>query len=135
MTETTEPLPPARRLPRGRRYAVRTLLVLATVLAVLSIVAVWANRQLLNAGNWADTSTVLLEDRAVKSAVSSYLIDQVYANVDVSAELARALPPRLKPLAVSTLAPSSGARSASVLPPLLSWSLIPSALALSLAET
>ncbi len=104
MEDTTEPLPPARRLPRGRRYAVRTLLVLATVLAVLSIVSVWANRQLLNADNWANTSTQLLADPAVKTAVSGYLIDQVYANVDVSAELARALPPRLKPLA----GPASG---------------------------
>jgi hypothetical protein len=99
MTDTTEPLPPARQLPRGRRYAVRALLVLATVVAVLSIVSVWANRQLLNADNWANTSTALLENPAVKTAVSGYLIDQVYANVDVSAELARALPPRLKPLA------------------------------------
>lgn len=98
MTGTTESLPPAR-LPRGRRYAVRSLLVLATIAAVLSIVAVWANRQLLNADNWADTSTALLEDPAVKTAVSGYLIDQVYANVNVSEELARALPPRLKPLA------------------------------------
>jgi hypothetical protein len=98
MPDAAEPLPPARRLPRGRRYAVRTLLVLATVLAVLSIVAVWANRQLLNADNWADTSTALLADPAVKTAVSSYVVDQVYANVDVGSELARALPPRLKPL-------------------------------------
>jgi hypothetical protein len=104
MTDRPEPPPPAQRLPRGRRYAVRTLLVLATVLAVLSIVSVWANRQLLNADNWADTSTALLADPAVKTAVSGYLIDQVYANVDVSAELARALPPRLKPLA----GPASG---------------------------
>jgi hypothetical protein len=99
MTDPSETPPPARRLPRGRRYLVRALLVLATVLLVLSIVSVWANRQLLNADNWADTSTALLEDPAVKSAVSSYLIDEVYANVNVSEELARALPPRLKPLA------------------------------------
>jgi hypothetical protein len=101
MTETTDDpadQPPPARLPRGRRYAVRTLLALATIVAVLSILAVWANRQLLNADNWADTSTALLEDPAVKTAVSGYLIDQVYANVNVSAELARALPPRLKPL-------------------------------------
>lgn len=77
----------------------RTLLVLGTVVAVLSIVAVWANRQLLNADNWASTSTALLENGAVRSAVSSYLVDQVYANVDVSGELAGALPARLKPLA------------------------------------
>lgn len=97
--DTIDETPSLRRLPRGRRYAVRTLLVLATVLAILSIVAVWANRQLLNADNWADTSSQLLEEPAVKTAVSGYLIDQVYANVNVSEELARALPPRLKPLA------------------------------------
>lgn len=91
--------PPPRTLSRGRRYAVRGLLALATVVAVLSIVAVWANRQLLNAGNWANTSTRLLDDSAVRTAVSGYLVDQVYANVDVSRELASALPARLQPLA------------------------------------
>lgn len=77
----------------------RTLLVLGTVVAILSIVAVWANRQLLNADNWANTSTALLEDDAIRTAVSGYLVDQVYANVDVSGELASALPARLQPLA------------------------------------
>ena len=91
--------PPPRTLSRGRRYAVRGLLALATIVAVLSIVAVWANRQLLNADNWASTSTALLENGAVRGAVSGYLVDQLYANVDVSAELAGALPPRLRPLA------------------------------------
>jgi hypothetical protein len=91
--------PPPQRLPRGRRYAVRGLLGLATLLAILSIVSVWANRQLLNADNWADTSTALLENQAIRTQVSGYLVDEVYANVDVSAELANALPPRLQPLA------------------------------------
>jgi len=93
------PPPPQQRLPRGRRYAVRTLLVLGTVAAILSIVSVWANRQLLNADNWANTSTALLENQAVRTAVSGYLVDEVYANVNVSAELSSALPTRLKPLA------------------------------------
>ncbi len=99
MTESTPAPSPSQRLPRGRRYAVRTLLAIATVLALLSIVAVWANRQLLNADNWATTSTALLENSAVRTAVSGYVVDQVYANVDVSGELAGALPTRLKPLA------------------------------------
>ncbi|HEX4805888.1 MAG TPA: SHOCT domain-containing protein [Conexibacter sp.] len=75
------------------------MLVLGTVVAVLSIVAVWANRQLLNADNWANTSTALLENGAIRTAVSGYLVDQVYANVDVSSEIASALPTRLEPLA------------------------------------
>jgi len=87
------------RLARGRRYAVRTLLVLGTIVAVLAIVAVWANRQLLNAENWSSTSTALLQNSAIRTAVSGYVVDQVYANVDVSSELAGALPTRLKPLA------------------------------------
>jgi len=90
---------PPQRLPRGRRYAVRTLLVLGTIVAILSIVSVWANRQLLNADNWADTSTELLADQAIRTQVAGYLVDEVYANVNVSAELANALPARLKPLA------------------------------------
>jgi hypothetical protein len=101
MTSTSAPAapPPPQRLPRGRRYAVRTLLVLGTIAAVLSIVSVWANRQLLNANNWADTSTELLANQAIRTQVAGFLVDEVYANVNVSAELADALPPRLKPLA------------------------------------
>jgi len=98
-TSAAAPPPPPQRLPRGRRYAVRTLLVLGTLVAILSIVSVWANRQLLNASNWADTSTELLGNQAIRSQVAGFLVDQVYANVDVSAELAGALPQRLKPLA------------------------------------
>lgn len=96
--DTTEE-PATARLPRGRRYAVRGLLGLATLLTVLAIFAVWANRQLLNADNWANTSTALLENQDVRTQVSGFLVDQLYANVDVSAELSSALPPRLKPLA------------------------------------
>lgn len=87
------------RLPRGRRYAVRGLLIAATVLAVAAIFAVYANRQLLNADNWSNTSSQLLDNGQIRGAVSTFLVDEVYANVDVAAELQRALPPRLAPLA------------------------------------
>ncbi|MCW2952221.1 MAG: hypothetical protein JWQ48_1391 [Conexibacter sp.] len=99
MTPPNAPAPPAERLPRGRRYAIRGLLALATILAVAAIFAVWANRQVLDADNWADTSTALLEDQHVRTGVANFLVDGVYANVDVSAQLAAALPPRLRPLA------------------------------------
>ena len=84
---------------RTRRWVVRALLIVATILTVVSIFAVWANRQVLDADNWSDTSTALLENDEIRTQVSAFLVDQTYANVDVSAELARALPPRLKPLA------------------------------------
>lgn len=86
-------------LPRGRRFAVRALLVLGTLLAILAIVAVFANRQALNADNWADTSSALLEDEEIRSQLSASLVDTIYDNVDVQAEIARGLPPRTARLA------------------------------------
>lgn len=86
-------------MSRGRRYAVRGCLIVGTLLTVLAIFAVFANRQLLNADNWADTSTAMLENPAIRSQVAAYTVDQVYANVDVAGEVSSALPRRLKPLA------------------------------------
>jgi len=86
-------------LPRGRRYVVRALLCGATVLAAVAIFAVWANRQVLDADNWADTSSAMLDNPEIRTQVSGYMVDQVYANVDVAGEVGRALPRRLKPLA------------------------------------
>ncbi len=90
---------------RPHRIWVRAILVLATVLAILSIASIWANRQLMNPTNWSKTSTALLRKQTIRSAVSGYLIDQLYANVDVPAQLKSGLPPGLAPLA----GPLSGA--------------------------
>jgi hypothetical protein len=84
---------------RGRRILIRVLLVVATVLVVFGSLAVWANRQVLNANNWADTSTALLQNDAIRTQVADFMVDQVYANVNVAGELKAALPPRLQPLA------------------------------------
>ena len=99
---TPEPAPaPAEggRLSRGRRYGVRAALIVGTILAVFAIFAVFANRQVLNADNWANTSDAMLENQAIRTQISANLVDQVYANVDVTGEVAKALPPRLQPLA------------------------------------
>ena len=75
------------------------------VLAVLAIFAVWANRQLLNPDNWANTSTQLLEHPEIRAATSNYQVGQLYANVDVAGELRSKLPPALQGVA----APLAGA--------------------------
>ena len=99
-TPTPAPTPPeAGRLSRGRRYGVRAALIVGTILAVFAIFAVFANRQVLNSDNWANTSDAMLENQAIRTQISANLVDQVYANVDVTSEVANALPPRLKPLA------------------------------------
>jgi hypothetical protein len=89
----------------AHRIWVRVILVLATVLAILSICAIWANRQLMNPTNWSKTSTALLRKQTIRSAVSGYLIDELYANVNVPGQLKSGLPPQLAPLA----GPLSGA--------------------------
>jgi hypothetical protein len=91
--------------PRERRWLVRLIIGVATVLAVVAIFAVWANRQLLNPNNWANTSTKLLQNEKIRAATSNYLVNQLYANVNVSEELKSRLPKELKPLA----APVAGA--------------------------
>jgi hypothetical protein len=87
------------RLPRGRRYLVRGLLAVASLLAVIGIFAVWANRQVLNADNWAKTSSDLLANDQIRAQLAPFIVDQVYSNVNVTGEVSRALPKRLKPLA------------------------------------
>jgi hypothetical protein len=84
---------------RGRVWLVRVLIWGTTVLAVLAILAVWANRVLLNPDNWGNTSAQLLENAAVRDATSDYLVNQLYANVDVAGELKSKLPTQLQSLA------------------------------------
>ncbi len=90
---------------RGRRILVQVLIWGTTLLAVLAIFAIWANRQMLNPDNWANTSTKLLQNEDVRDATSNYLVNQLYANVNVEQELKAKLPAQLAPLA----GPLSGA--------------------------
>jgi hypothetical protein len=93
-----EPSDPAR-LSRGRRYTIRALLIVATILTILAIFAIFANRQVLNANNWGNTSTALLANPEIRAQLSTFIVDQVYSNVNVTGEVQSALPQRLKPLA------------------------------------
>jgi len=82
-----------------RRRLPLVLIGIGSLLAILAILALWANRQLLDTDNWVDTSSELLEDDDIRDQVSIFLVDQLYTNVDVQAQLEEAFPPRAKPLA------------------------------------
>jgi len=89
-------------LPRSERHRkkwVFALIVLASVLAFLSIYAVWAKRQLLESQTWADTSTKLLENQHIQTAVAGYAVDTLFTNVPVQQNIQAALPPRAAPAA------------------------------------
>jgi hypothetical protein len=83
----------------GHPKIAAVLVALATLVTLLAIFSIWANRQALNTDNWVDTSGKLLQNEEVRSRLSNYLADQLFANVDVQAELEGTLPPPLRPLA------------------------------------
>lgn len=91
--------PAAQPAGRSHRGIVITLTIVASILAFLAVFAVWANRQLLETDTWTNTSSKLLEDPEIRSQLADYMVDTLYANVDVQGELQTALPPRLQPLA------------------------------------
>jgi hypothetical protein len=86
-------------MSRGRRRLVRVLIVLGSLLAFLSVFAIWTERQALDTGEWVHTSGRLIQNPKIREAVSKYLVDQLYENVDVEQEVGKKLPKDLKDLA------------------------------------
>jgi Short C-terminal domain len=87
--------------PGGRRvhrFLVAGLLVVATVIGIAAAFAIWVNRQALDTSNWSSTSSKVLQDKQVQTALSAYLVHELFANVDVSAELQTVLPKQLQAL-------------------------------------
>ncbi len=82
----------ADRPERLRRIAVLAIVVLATVATMGSVLAIWVQRQVLDTDVYARTSSSLLGDPAVRTAVANYSVDELYRRVDVEAELEDVLP-------------------------------------------
>jgi len=84
---------------RPYRRTVAAILVVATLVGFVSVFAVWTKRQLLETSTYTETSTKLLENDEIRTAVAGFVVDELYANVDVQANLEKRLPPEAKPLA------------------------------------
>ena len=80
-------------LSRKRRIVVWTLVVLATVLALVSILTTWVNRQMLDNTAWNKATTQVVQDPQVQTAIATYTVDQLYENIDVAKALSQRLPP------------------------------------------
>src|SRR4051812_30169735 len=66
----------------GRRRAlVWTLIVLASLIALGSILTTWVHRQMLDNQSWKDASARLIENPEVQNAVSVYVVNELYDNV------------------------------------------------------
>ena len=94
MSTQAQPTQPVPAQPsRGRSIAAWVLVVLAALLLLLSAFAIWVNRVALNTDVFVDTSTELLDNDEIRSAVSTKAVDELFASVDVQAELQQQLPP------------------------------------------
>src|SRR3954470_13497251 len=111
MTVTAAPAAPATSNPadvaltRGRKAVIWTLMGLATLIGIVTVLCTWVNRQMLSDESWRTAAAQTIQDPAVQSALSVYLVNALYDNVDVGAALQQRLPPNVQGLA----APLAGA--------------------------
>jgi hypothetical protein len=79
--------------------AARILVVLGVLLAVLSLLAGYIRFQGLDTETVEGTAGDLIADDEIREQVAASLVEQLYANVDVAAELEERLPPDQQGLA------------------------------------
>src|ERR1700712_1763086 len=79
---------------RGRRIAVALLLIVACVLAPLSVLAVWTRNTLLDSDQYVSTVAPLAENQAVIQAAANQITASLVSEKTVEAKVRAALPPR-----------------------------------------
>ena len=75
------------------------LIVVAALIGLVSTLTTWVNRQALDTTSWSNSSAKLLEDPQIRNALSVYIVNSIYENVDVAGELEKRLPKPVKGLA------------------------------------
>ncbi len=91
--------PPTRRAGRGRIVLARVLTIVGVLLAVVSLLSNFVKREALDSSQVKDTSQKLIADDAIRTQIAASMVESLYANVDVSAELKQKLPENLQALA------------------------------------
>jgi hypothetical protein len=79
--------------------AARALVVLGIVLLVVSLFANFVRNEALDRSSFRDTSQELIANPAIQNQIALTMVDQLYANVDVTARLEQRLPENLQGLA------------------------------------
>ena len=99
-TKTAKPAEPKHR----HRKLVWALVVLASIVLVVSMIANWVQTQVLNSGEFSNSTEKILQNKDVQQQLSIFAVDQLYANVDVQAQIEQRLPPPAAPLAAPVTA-------------------------------
>jgi hypothetical protein len=89
---------------RRHRKLVWALVVLASIVLVVSMLANWIQTQVLNSGEFSNSTEKILQNKDVQEQLSIFAVDQLYANVDVQAQIEQRLPPPAAPLAAPVTA-------------------------------
>jgi hypothetical protein len=71
----------------------------ASVIAVIGISTLWVKRQVLDNKSWTDASADVIADTDVRNALSIFIVNQLYDNVDVAASIENRLPEGAKSIA------------------------------------
>jgi len=98
-TKTQVRKDPEAKAKKPRRTLPTILIVLATVVGIISVFALWAQRQLMEQDTWSNTSQQLVENSEIQSALADVIVTEIYNNVDIQQSLADRLPPDLQPIA------------------------------------
>jgi hypothetical protein len=62
----------------GRRALPIILIVLATIVGIVSVFALWAKRQLLETETWTTTSEELIQDADIQAALSTFIVTAIF---------------------------------------------------------
>src|SRR5512133_1424096 len=91
--------------PKHRHRAlVWSLVVLASVVLFVSMIANWVQTEVLDSNQFANNTEEILKNKDVQEQLSIFAVDQLYANVDVQAQIEQKLPPPAQPLAAPVTA-------------------------------
>jgi len=83
-----------RRKRRRKSIASWVLIVVACILAILSVFVVFVRNEVLNTDTYVSTVTPLASNPAIQAAVAKRVSDKILTQVDVDQKVKRALPPR-----------------------------------------
>ncbi|MGZ4173065.1 MAG: SHOCT domain-containing protein [Solirubrobacteraceae bacterium] len=93
------PAAPPAAPPHRHRVIIGLLFTLATIIGIVAVLAVWANRQALNTDNWTSTSSQLLANKEIQTAVAAYTVSELFKSGLPENEIKSVLPTKLQPLA------------------------------------
>lgn len=89
---------------RGRRLAVSLLILFTSILLLGTAADIWVKRQVLSTPKWVAASDKILAEPKVQDALATYIVDEIYSNVDVQQELSDKLPDDWKGIAAPVAA-------------------------------